>query len=275
MKLMHYYLCILILLFVTLSLRAQDVRIIQVSGRGYPEDAAYNDAREQALKHSGVRLLSTFSEIRSGDKSESSISRQFYIASIATGMIIEEDTLQPAKLLPGEETGNKPLYEVQLRVKIKQLANEDPYFQLTLKLNPERAIFHDGEQVSIQIESSKECYVTVFSIGSDNQLYLIFPNVTQSNNLLKSHTVCPVNGLTMGLLPGSKEASETIIAIATKENFPFIDFNDKNQWHKVAKKEGQFLTFRIAGAATKLAEWIGKLGEDQWTIARLPYSIIK
>ena len=275
MKLINKIPSFILILFSIQQLRAQDIRILEVSGRGYPEEAAYNDAREQALKQSGVRLLSAFSEIRSGDKSETSISRQFYLASMAAGMIVEEDTIQPAKLLPGEETNNKPLYEVQLRVKIKQLANEDPYFQLSMKLDPDRSIFHEGEQVALQIKSTKECYLTVFSIGADNRLYLVFPNVTQNNNYLKAHSVCPVSGLTMGLLPGFKEASETIIAIATKENFPFIDFNDKTQWQKVATKEGQFLVFRIAGAATKLAEWMNKLGEDQWSIARLPYSIIK
>jgi hypothetical protein len=257
------------------SIQAQDVQVLEIVGRGYPEENAYNDAREQALKQSGIRLLSTFSEVRTGDKSESSISRQFYLAGIAAGMIVEEDTLQPAKLLPGEETENKPVYEVRIRVKVKEISKEDPYFELTVKITPERAVFHNGEQVSLQVTPTKDCYLTIFSISSDHRLYLIFPNVTQNQNFIKAHAVLPISGLTMGLLPGTTEASESIVAIATKENFPFIDFSDKNQWQKIATKEGQFLAFRVAGTATKLAEWLGKLGEDQWTIARLPYSIIQ
>lgn len=266
---------IVVIAVLTVPLYAQEVRILNIIGRGYPEENAYNDAREQALKQSGIRLLSTFSEIRSGNKSESSVSRQFYYAGIAAGMIIEEDTLQPAKLLPGEETGNKPMYEVQLRVKVKQLSKEDPYFGLSVKINPEGVVFHNGQQVSLQVEATKDCYLTIFSIGADNKLYLIFPNVIQSHNFLMAHTVFPISELTMGLLPGMTESSESMIAIATKENFPFINFTDEKQWQQIATKEGKFLAFRVAGASTKLAQWLGNLGEDQWTIARLAYSIIQ
>jgi hypothetical protein len=275
MKSLYLYFCFLAVILTSLSLQAQETRTLDVMGRGFPEENAYSDAREQALKHSGIRLLTAFSEVRSGDKATSSISRQFYLAGMAAGMIIEEDTLQAAKLLPGEETDNKPLYEVRLRVKVKQLSKEDPYFHLDMKLNPDRSAFRDGESVALNVQSTKECYLTVFSIGADNKLYLVFPNVTQNHNFLKPHTVCSIGGLTMGLLPGMKEASESIIAIATKENFPFVDFADKTQWQKIASEEGQFLAFRVAGAATKLAEWLSNLGEDQWTMARLPYSIIK
>jgi hypothetical protein len=258
-----------------LSLQAQEVRVLEITGRGFPEETAYNDAREQALKQCGIRILSTFSEIRSGSNSESSVTRQFYLAGIASGMIVEEDTLQPAQLLPRAKTGSNPLFEVRLRVKVKQLAHEDPYFVLSLKMQPERTFFRNGEQVTLQIQATKDCFLTVFSLGADNRLYLIYPYVMQANNFLKAHTVFPIGEFTMGLLAGSNEASESIIAIATKGNFPFIDFSDNTQWHKIATKEGRFLAFRVAGTAVKLAEWLGKLGEDQWTIARLPYSIIK
>lgn len=267
----------LLLLCTVLAIKlcAQESRVFEVSGRGYPEENAYNDAREQALKQSGVRLLSTFSELRSGDKSGSAVFRQFYFAGMAAGMIIEEDTLQPARLLSGEETGNKPVYEAKLRVTVKQRSNEDPYFELTVKIKPDQTIFHNGDTVLLEAEATKDCYLTIFSIGADNRLYLVFPNVTQDYNFLKAHSVMPISGLTMGLLPGTKEASETIFAIATKENFPFIDFTDTKQWQHIAIREGRFLAFRVAGAATRLAQWLGNLGEDQWTIARLPYSVVQ
>ena len=275
MKAKNPFIVVVIIICSIQVLIAQEVRILEVSGHGYTEEASYADARDQALKQCGIRLLSTFSEIQSGSNLQSSVSRQFYLAGIATGMIIEEDTLQPAILLPLESTENKPRYEVRLRLKVKQLDKEDPYFHISLKLEPERTVFRDGEQVKLLVQSTKDCFLTAFCLGTDNRLYLIYPYVTQANNFLKAHTVFPISGLTMGLLAGSKEASESIIAIATKGNFPFIDFTDVNKWQKVATKEGQFLAFRIAGAAPKLAEWLGTLGENQWTIARLPYSIIK
>ncbi len=261
--------------FLAVPLYAQETRVLEITGRGYPEENAYNDAREQALKQSGLRLLSTFSELRSGDKSGSSVFRQYYFAGIAAGTILQEDTLQPATLLPGEETGNKAVYEVRLRITVKQRSAEDPYFGVTLKVNPDQTIFHDGDTVSLEAEATKDCFLTIFSVGSDNRLYLVFPNVTQDHNFLKAHSVLPIGGLTMGLLPGTKEASEIIIAVATKENFPFIDFSDRKQWQHIAIREGRFLAFRVAGAATRLAQWLGNLGEDQWTIARLPYSVVK
>ena len=262
-------------IFLVVPLYAQENRVLEITGRGYPEESAYNDAREQALKQSGLRLLTAFSELRSGDKSGSSVFRQYYFAGIAAGIILKEDTLQPAVLLPGEETGNNPIYEVKLRVTVKQRSAEDPYFELTLKINPERTIFRNGDTVSLEAQATKDCYLTIFSVGPDNRLYLVFPNVMQDYNFLRAHTVLSIGGLTMGLLPDTKEASETIIAVATKENFPFIDFSDTKQWQRIAIREGQFLAFRVAGAATRLAQWLGNLGDDQWTIARLPYSVVQ
>jgi hypothetical protein len=264
-----------LLFCLALPLYGQDIREITVTGRGYPQEAAYVNAREQALKQCGLRLLSTFSEIRSGSNTSSSVSRQFYLAGIASGLIMREDTLETPHILPAEVVGEQRMFEVQLRLLVKQLANEDPYFHLALELHPERMVYHNGEQVDLQVQATKDCYITIFSLGADNRLYLIYPYVTQTNNFLKAHAVFPISGLTMGLFTGASEASESVIAIATKGNFPFIDFSNKDQWQRIATREGQFLAFRIAGAAPKLAEWLGTLGEDQWTIARLPYSIIK
>jgi len=104
---------------------------------------------------------------------------------------------------------------------------------------------------------------------------LIFPNTNQRNNHLKAQTPLRIGELVMGLLPGLSNASETIVVVATKENFPFINFEDKNQWKNQRTDDGRYLSYRFVDAATKLGEWLSTLNENQWTIERLPYSISK
>lgn len=267
--------CLSALIFLPFSSYSQEIRTIEVTGNGFPEEAAYMDARENALKQAGVRLLSVFSEIQSGSNIQVSTSRQAFLTAISKGLIIEEDTIQPALLLPGDKTGNKPLYGTKLRVKIKNIESEDPYFHLKTNLIPKRSSFRDGESFSLEISATLECYVTIFSIGADNKLYLVFPNTNQRNNHLKAQTPVRIDNLVMGLLPGLSNASEAIIAVATKENFPFINFEDNSQWKNQRTDDGQYIAFRLIEAATKLGEWLSVLNENQWTIDRLPYTISK
>jgi Domain of unknown function (DUF4384) len=254
---------------------SQGIRIIETTGRGFPEESAYMDAREKALKQAGLKVISVFSEIQSGNNVQVSTARQVFISAVAKGIIIEEDTLQPASLLPGNQTENKPLYETKLSIKIKNVEEDDPYFRLAMNFDPKRSSFRDGEAVSLKVNATKECYLTVFSIGADNKLYLVFPNTIQTNNHIKIQDTIRIGNLIMGLLPGFSNSAESIVGIATKENFPFINFEDKSKWKNQRMGDGQYIEFRFIDAATKLGEWLGALNEDQWTLERLPYVITK
>lgn len=252
--------------------QTNSVRTIEVTGKGFPEENAYNDAREQAIKQSGIRILSAFSEIRSGSQTDASIARQIYVAGIASGMIAQEDTLQPARLLPGETTGNKPLYEVRLRVTVQSSVPSDPYFSVSIAMIPKRQHFRLGDRVSFDVTATQDCYVTILCISADNKLYLIFPNRVRTKNVARANVALRVGPFEMGLPPGLNQAGEQLFAIATKKEFPFVKISDPAQWEHIPQG-GKYLEFSVVGAATKLAEWLGKLPADQWTKDLVSYSI--
>ncbi len=253
------------------SSHAQETRILEVIGEGYPKEQAKENARSEALRQSGVRLLTAFSEIQTGSKADAPVSRQIYTSAISLGLIAEETEIECKLHIRGEPPNEFPIYVVKLQVKIKNAAPADPYFQLEMKLNPAVSSFRDGEKAWLELTASKDCYVTVFSVGADNNLWLVFPNLTETRYRLTSHGTLKVDNLVMRLLPNMDKASEHLIAIATKEDFPFVDLKDQKKW----QVDRNSIAFSLAGAATKLAEWLGRLGEDQWTLARVPYSIIK
>lgn len=255
--------------FVSLS-QQNTVRTIDVIGIGFPEESAYNDAREKAVKQSGIRILSAFSEIQSGSKTDVSFARQMYVVGLSNGLIAHEDTIQPARLLPGEITGNKPLYEVRLRIKVQSSAPSDPYFSVSISMNPERQQYRLGDRVSLDVTATQDCYVTVFCISADNKLYLVFPNRDRSKNHAKANVTLKLGLFEMGLPPGLKQAGEQLFAVATKKEFPFV--NIKEGWEQIPQG-GKYLEFLVVGFATKLAEWLGRLPDDQWTIQRALYSI--
>lgn len=254
---------------------AQTSKVLDVIGEGYPVEEALANARDQALRQSGIRLLSTFSEIESGSKSGVSTSRQVYTAALSQGLIAAEEELERKLTVRGEPPHETPVYQVKLRVKVASIAQTDPYFQLTLNLKPQRSFYRDGEDVTLELDVTKDCYVTVFSVGADNNLYLVFPNLNAKDNYLKAHSSRSIEGLTMHLPKEMEKAAEHIVAIATKENFPFVDNDNNSNVTFEYTGDGHAVALSCEGAATKLAEWLGKLGEDQWTLARLPYSIAK
>lgn len=268
----------IIFLFVfaeALYCHSQEIKVLEVTGTGFPEEGAYNNAREQAVRQLGVRVLSAYQEFQFGNKSVSEMERSFYLLAFSSGLILKEDTIQEAKLLPGEKTNNKPLYEVKLNVTVKELTKADPYFRLHLSVEPERKTYINGEDVNFVVSPSKDSYITIFSITNSNRAFLVFPNFMQKKNFVKAVDTLAVNDLVMGLLPEQEQSSEVLMAIATKEQLPFLNFDNAASWKTIATKEGKYLAMNNVGAATEIAQWLIKLGDDQWTSARYPYTIIK
>jgi hypothetical protein len=254
---------------------AQHQKTVEVTGKGYPQDEAYNDARERAVRQAGTRIITAFGELQTGSKSEHFVSRSSFVSYMASALIVSEDTLQRARLLPGEVTDQKPLYEVRLRITVRASLPADPYFQLRVAVDPPRTVYRDGESVAIKLEPTQDCYVTIFNLASDNRLWQVYPNLVVPNNYLPKHKMTTITGLEMRLLPGQVQSNEVLIAIATKGPFPFLDLNDTNSWTVETTREGRYVAMVSRGAATRLAEWLSQLGDDQWTMSRISFNIIK
>lgn len=142
------------------------------------------------------------------------------------GIILKKEILEERI----ETFGNSLQKVIILKVKVgKQKGEPDPYFKIVANLNKE--YFKEGETLELSVIPSKDCYLTIFNITSDEHVLTIFPNKYRENNFVKSDSVFSLPndyeksiGLKykLGLLPNKDEDTEIIKIIATKKPVNFI-----------------------------------------------------
>ena len=123
---------------------------------------------------------------------------------------------------------------VTVHVKIGQQKGEkDPYFSLDASLNKEH--FQEYETLEISCIPSKDCYVTILNICSNDTVYVLFPNKYREDNLVKAGDTFEMPSeqdrniglsLPVKLLPGKITDSEIIKIIATKEHLNLVEFKN-------------------------------------------------
>jgi len=141
------------------------------------------------------------------------------------GIILEKEIIEEENI-----TQNKHIYKIlTLKVKVgKQIGEDDPYFTLEASLNKD--YYQDGDQLFLEVIPSKDCYITVLNIMSDENVATLFPNEFRKANFVKANEmfILPDENdrnlgikFVVGLLPEKEEDSEIIKIIATKEPLSF------------------------------------------------------
>ena len=135
----------------------------------YHEDITKAQAKEKAISralkkiiefYSGVEVSSTSLSILAETNFEIDLDHFSQLTStMSSGMIIDKEILE-GKLIGSD------FYTVTLKAKVGKLEGEnDPLFKLEADLN--RKSYQNGDEMIINISSSKDCYVYVFNILSD------------------------------------------------------------------------------------------------------------
>jgi len=191
------------------------------------KELAIENASKRAIEYfSGVEISGRIIDIQAENQNEtlmdsfSSITKQTAQGIILEKAIINEEIVS---------NGNKIEKIVTLKVQVgKQTGEKDPTFQITANLN--RDYFKDGEEMELTVKSSKDCYLSILNICSNDSVYVIFPNDYRKDNFVKSGVLFhlpnskdkeiglyfPVN-----LLPSKNEDFELIKVIATKQKIDF------------------------------------------------------
>jgi len=183
--------------------------------------------------------------------------------TMSRGVILDKKILEKHRKKYGKEW----LYIVSLEGKVGKLEGErDKFFKLEAKLNRER--YQSGDEMVITIKSTKDCYVYVFNILSDETVNALLPNQYLAENMIrKGETlrVPPKNGIIgnfrVGLPAGEKFAMESILVLGIKaeKDISIKDF-DLNMG-----------SYRMA--LSKLREFIMDFPRDQVEQVNLQYVI--
>jgi hypothetical protein len=248
----------------------------EVTGEVFIQNITPEEARVKAIAqacrsavefHSGVEINSrTFSFLSESNNividSFSSITNQ-----LSTGIITEKILLSENVISVGDILAKV----VRLRVKVEnQKGVHDPYFNIEVRLN--REYYQSGEGLQLTLKSTKNCYITVFNISSNDSVYILFPNQYQKTNFLKAgDTFTMPNGEALnlgltyrvGLLPGKEQDVELIKIIATKQRMDFTSFYTMSA----------FGTYQAAH--NSLQKWLIKIPRDEMEEVDMQYFIVK
>ena len=195
-----------------------------------PEEAkeiAIQKACKRAIEfYSGIEITGRILNIKAENQDQilidnlSSINQQ-----TAQGIIIEKEILKDYIVSKGDQL----LKVITIKVKVdNQKGKKDPSFQIAANLN--RDYFKDGEEMELSVKSSKDCYLTILNICSNDSVYVIFPNNFRNDNLVKAgeEFILPnVDDRNIGLyfpvhlLPNKNNDLEMIKVIATKQKIDF------------------------------------------------------
>ncbi len=142
------------------------------------EQKAINKARLKAIEYAcGIEVNSATLNIQSESSFKSLIDYFSQITSLMSqGFILEQKILRNNTKTENENI----IKEVTIEVKVgKQKGEKDPYFYINSDLNKEH--FTEGEKLQIEITPTKDCYLTILNVYSNETVGLLLPNEYKDN----------------------------------------------------------------------------------------------
>ena len=233
------------------------------------KEIAIEKACKRAIEfYSGIEISGRVVGIQAENQDEILINNFSSITQQTSQGIITGKEILKDEIISKE---NQLLKIVTIKLKVeKQKGKKDPSFQITANLNHE--YFKDGEEMELSVKSSKDCYLTILNICSNDSVYVLFPNNYRKDNFVKSGEnfklpnaedkkiglYFPVN-----LLPNKSKDAEMIKVIATKQK---IDFSSVYSFSAY----GTYQT-----ALTDLQKWLLKIPRNEIEEIDLQYFIGK
>ena len=241
----------------------------------YAERQAEEDALGKVLRSAGVETYYGFSDLQgqTGTQETQALSR--YLQTWSKG-VAKWERIGKAEFQPVGEG-------LQCRIRIKGEVifngNPDPNFNIRLgyggqDLGLSKSILKEGENVEFSALLTKTAYLQILSVDQEQNVFLIYPNAysdfTRSQAGEVFHFPPPGSNLALraALPSGMAYSTEMIHVIATKTAPLFT----KTEFSGIAS-DGY-----SAVSAGKLKEVLSKLASlkrSDWTMAVLPYQIVK
>ncbi len=207
-----------------------------------PQEAiklAKNKAYNKTLDYEEIEVSASSMILQTSENEKFKDIFAKYVCTSSSGTIIGSSILEEKKFVENNRVFLKLVIEVKVG---KHKKKKDPYFNIEANLNKDN--IREGESLSISVKSSKDCYITVLDIQSNNSINQIFPNQFQSDNYLaknKTLNLPTEQEIKLGLeyvsslLEGKDSDLELIKIIATKKPLYLLldSEDDENQFEKL------------------------------------------
>ena len=235
------------------------------------ENITPEQAKEMAIKRACQMAIEQFSGIEVTGRtaliqveSNDEITMDHFsklINQVSNGIILNKQIIEEENV-----TENNRIYKrITTKIKVGNQSGEaDPFFSLSANLN--KIYFQNDEELILNVTPTKDCYLTILNIMSDENVATVFPNQYRKENFVKANELFELsneNDKKLGikfkvhLLPDKTEDTEIIKIIATKEPVS-ININS------------DFTT-----AFEALQNWLVTIPRDQIEEVDLQYFIVK
>lgn len=58
--------------------------------------------------------------------------------------------------------------------------------KIRVNITTDKPVYYEGEYVTVIVETDRDCYLKLYNVRADNQIFLIFPNEWAQNNLVRA-----------------------------------------------------------------------------------------
>jgi hypothetical protein len=182
-------------------------------------------AKKEILEYKGAKVTSSIFSSKLYDNLNENEIFQSTLESRAEGYITEFQIITKGKkLIAGGDYTRIIIYAKARYEKIK--GDTDPQFDLSVKLN--KRLFITGDPMEINMNSSQDGFITVFSFDLNGKAYPLFPNEINPDNRIKSKAAFTLPSkkekeasasYRMFLPDGINESLESLRVIVTAEPF--------------------------------------------------------
>ncbi len=265
------------LLLFYISVFSQTNRWVIGIGKAAAVNIPVNEARKLALERARINALQKIElavesriQFLRAENGKQLLSSFIQLNRTAVrGRIVREDTLEWKKYF----SGDIPVYEVKLRViAVPELGRPDPGFLLQLNLN--QTSFRSGEEMTITVRSTRDCYLYLFNLIQGDTIIQIFPNALFKDNFLHADSLFifpPSNlrkfiGLEVKIAPGQSEVEEVILAVATRKKIPFTS-------NKSPESTSSAYIATLKSALFDLNKWLLQFRVNEFTEALQMYRV--
>lgn len=145
---------------------------------------------------------------------------------------------------------------------------QEPELELTLWTDHKGNTYQVGEEIYFFLAANRDCYLTIFSIGSDGKVKILLPNEYQKDNQAKAGYVyrIPSQKAQFRFKTRDPVGENKIIALATLEDITLYDQID----HWVFK-----MPIKEADVEEELIDKvIRKIDSSKWTKCKMRIKIV-
>ena len=205
------------------------------------------------------------------------------------GRIVEEKSPvwvsdQSVQIRSGEPA--VPLYKAALKARVSlEESQSDAGFSVSLKLDNSK--FMDGEEVSLSVTPTQDCYITVFNILSDHTVLIldvfqegesvIMPGEQTFNFPTKAERPSGER-LRVALSAGRTEDLESILVIATRDDVPFL-YGNMEEFYPDAAIAGEKPVLGVLPsyqlALEEISGWLAGIPLERRTFDVQQYRIVR